>query len=625
MAPKKTQNPKKTIKKIRKAKKIEDGVEVEFDEEYFEDEPADIMIDAVGEQPEENTRGELSESVKEETKEETHTKDPISKELFPATTGGGRSSSSANMAISISNDAAIQAYETARQERVNRRKRQTDQEIEKELKLPRNTSKELRLSAIQMTRDGLEGVAEWVERASKAKKVKQQETKRDWQWNDDMDRIEEEEEEAQEIKQKRTWGTKRNVQPSSTSTPKKMTTEGLQNTARKDPKSKQEQKGELERITKEKAELQKALETATEGMQKLNLFSEHSKLSDQNWRMQYKQNEKNDHQLSYLMKSNIQEDRRKAEHQVVLKGFPLTSPEEERNKWIEELVRGAGLCTDRQSYSCHLTEIQSSTFRGYSPISVLTLKDQSAAKHLLDTCKKGKLNMKYETKEEWKEQQWDCGRNKGWEQTGNHGWNQGWERKAYKKQINITMQAQQSRFDRTQQLYLRTFANAVNIWYQEHTELQIDWKKFTIWAGEEQVGKLCFSRDGECGVFMTGKFDQWLPELWSRAVAIATGKEKGKWEDWYDEKWEGQNEQERMTNAEIEQKLEFLYQKYYPAPDHELAAMPWRPYFATVYNWKDWEGLNNPDQEEENEVMQEGKKAWENWKWDANIKKKAYW
>ena len=93
--------------------------------------------------------------------------------------------------------------------------------------------------------------------------------------------------ETQENKQRRTWGSKKNEMPASTSTPKKLTSEGVQSTARKDPKAKEEQRGEVERINREKEELQNALESATEGMQRLNLVAEQTHLQNQNWRLQH--------------------------------------------------------------------------------------------------------------------------------------------------------------------------------------------------------------------------------------------------------------------------------------------------------------------------------------------------
>ena len=635
----KVKQVKKTVEKIRMVKRKNEQGEEE-DEETEEKYTEEIEVDAEGEQPEENRMGELSGEVKQEQQLTIATQDYKQMQME------GVNPRNLEAEIKKEEETRKEQEELERRTQTQeRRKTMTDAEIMKEegWKLSEIWDKETRDTAIYMARGGAQGITNFI------KKGLQRAT-------EDIDNKKSKylEKQKEQTGPRRNWTSKKNQIPDEYSTPKRITDTGdIINTARKT-------KEETKRFEEMERKMQKQIDELTARLQAADMGEDNTaaRVQLQEVRMekaetmmkqQQKINEVMNTQVKYLMKAEIAEDRRKSERQALVRGWTREISEDARDQWIKDLLVQCGFNTDKSDYKSEILDIQHSSYKGFSNMSIITFREPWQTRKFIDFAKTKTLKFYIQ------EQRYSKSSGSNWDNNG--GWNQNqqwdsqqgntqqtWGAKQYQgKTVFIKVAPQLAKFDRTQQLYLRSLANVYNLWFNRVVKMEIDWKGFQIFSQDEelgigkQLGQLVFSRDGEVGVFSDKSVNDAVAELFHSAMNLANNGTKFTWEregeenqwekDWRTGVWidhselgqfraktdiKGMNEEER--NRLIDLTLE----TYPKMPYSERSQLPWRPYFCTVEGDEFFKSLKEGGDGQD--WVKEGKEEWDNWKWNQQGK-----
>ena len=625
---------RKTVEKTRMVKrKNENGEEQEDEiEETYQEE---IDVDAEGEQPEETREQEQTTEIKHELALQAEplaqkytTANPTPKRLeeeFPAANGKGD-----------------EEQENERRKAVQeRRKTMTDAAIMKEegWKMSEIWDEETKVAALYMAKAGAQGITNYIQKALKRA-------------------TEEIDEKSRKSKEKqnparRSWTTKKNRVPEEYTTPKRITQAGeIIHTTKKTEEEGQRYKEIETRLQKQIEELTNKLhmtDIGEDNAARMRLQDAKLEKAENMMKQQQKINEVMSSQVKYLMKAEIAEDRKKAERQAVIKGWVREIPEQLRDEWVQELLWSAGLNADKTDYKSEVLDIQHSSYKGFSNMSIITFREPWQTRKLIEYAKTKTL--KFYIQEERQNKQgssWDSGQR--WN-TGN-GWDSGqkWDNQQWNHQqaarnrpnqgktVYIKVTPQLSKFDRTQQLYLRTMANLYNLWHNREVKLDIDWKNFTITSQDAEIGlgkqlvQLVFSRDGEVGIFSEPSINDGVAELFHSAMNIANNGSKYTWEreneenqwvknrttgEWTDYSEIGKHKADRkpedMTTEDRDRYVELILNSYPKISYSERTGLPWRPYFCTVPGDEFFNSLK--EKGEEQEWVQESKDEWDGWKW----------
>ena len=641
---------KKTIEKVRTAKRTNEAGEEEEYEEKYQEEIEEIEIDAEGPQPEETMAGERSEEVK----------DPNQKPQDVQTISSGAAMENPQP-TKLEERFDTEDFEIRRLDKVKKREGMSDEQVMKEegWKLREIWDPETRTTAIFLARAGANGVTNYI-KANLDRVMRE----------DVQNRCKQKQSEGAKAQQpKRSWTSKKSLPPEY-QTPRRLTEQGdIVQTAKKDQQNRQKEQEESRKVKKEIDALTERLQNADLGQQdahfRLRLQETKMEQAEAMMKIQQKINEATNKQVRYLMKSEITEDRRKAECQIILKGWKPQTNEAERADWIVKLLKDSGFIVDTSSYSNQVTNIQNSNFRGFSPLSIVTFSESWHAKKFLHMAKSEKMDLRFYTsykKQSWESQSqtagsWETGwAQKQWKgdnsraeweqgQWGTQKWEEGDDRNKHrgKEPYTIIKVAQQlSKFDRNQQFFLRAAANVFTMFFNKPLKLTMDWKLFGIWTEEDclggadgnpvQICKLVFSRDGEVGVFTSPQVNDCIPLLFNSAMNLAKGKTKFTWER---EEWEGNPWEKKGWEWEDQSKIGLLLsgrqpnefpneqcrelvkelQKTYEAMDmSERNQYPWVPYFATIDGNQLWNDLES--QGDKAGWVQEAKDEWDDWKWE---------
>ena len=608
------QKVKKTVEKVSIIKKKNDKGE-ELDEEEEERYQEDIEVDAEGEQPEEK-EALVGSMQLEIAAQSDHSKiEPV------------------NLEKRIKDEE--EDTEMKRRKAVQeRRKDMTDEEILKEEGWKKRDvwDKETLVTAIYMARAGAQGISNFIQK--NLQRV--------------MDEWKEQPASSNETtKTKRSWTTKKNMVPTSYNTPKRITQTGeIVNTAKKTQEGEKifkemedKMKAEIEKLTER---LQRTDLGEDDSMTRLKLQEAKMEKTESMMKQQQKINEMMNNQVRYLMKHEIAEDRKKAERQVVVRGWVKEMEKEIREQWVINTLGEAGFNTNKWDYNSEVTDIQHESYKGFSNMSIISFREPWMAKKLIDWAKTETLQCWIPNKNHGRAtSSWDSGnqwQGSGWAQ---QTWssNQWQDNRNQGRFIKLKMGPQLAKFDRTQQYFLRCVANAYNLAYNKHVELNIDWKGFSIWAKEDGVGagadtqlaQLTFTKDGEVGIYTEQTMNDYIAELFFPAMNIAAGHCKFTWErEWPENRWEKDrngNWQDKseigqilkgrkpteLSDAERKAFVDATWTVYPGMRSSERSQYPWRPYFCTVPSEKFFESIRIEG--DQTDWAQEGKQEWENWRW----------